>query len=126
MSVKEEESEVVLGTARHSLRSLIMTYSWIVIAVMPVHIDRWEPLVAHIERAHCVILPLDRVVELHHRWESDWDWCHVVICISISAAGNRAVWLRMRVWWVDNILRSWILVVCKKWWCSRSVSLKAM
>ena len=41
MSVKEEESEVVLGTARHSLRSLIMTYSLILIAVMLVHIDRW-------------------------------------------------------------------------------------
>ena len=41
MNVKKEESEVVLGTARHSLRSLIMTYSLILIAVMLVHIDRW-------------------------------------------------------------------------------------
>jgi hypothetical protein len=65
-----------------------MTYSWIVIAVMSVDIDRGKSLIAHVERAHGVLaLPLDRIVELHHGRESDWDLWHVVhIRVSVSAA----------------------------------------
>jgi hypothetical protein len=62
-------------------------------------IDHWGPLVGHVERRQGVlVLPLDRVVELHHGRQSDGDWCEGICLCSrpVTAARDGMVWLRVR------------------------------
>lgn len=52
---------------------------WVGIAVLSTDTHFWISLVGHIEWVHGVsVLPLDRIVKLHHGWESDRRWRKII------------------------------------------------
>jgi hypothetical protein len=56
---------------------------------MRVHVDRWQPLVGHVEGGESIlVLPLDRVMELHHGRKRDGDWCEIVLIRSCPVAAT--------------------------------------
>lgn len=94
----------------------------VVIGVAAVDVYGGQLLVGHVEGAHGLeAVALDGVVELHHGGERDGDGRHVV-GVGVALSGW-AVWLRVRVWWVDNLFGRRVLGVCEERGCAGAVSL---
>ena len=97
------------------------------VAVMRVDVDRRQSRIGDVEGRECVlVLTLDGVVKLHHRRQRDWHRRQVVGIRPRPVAAARDGSVRLGVWRVHHVLRSWVCVVGKEGRRARSVPLEAV